>query len=219
MKQTGPTANSCPSQTFFFISQQSFNSWKREKVNLHPRTRHMHAYVPHIMLSVPKPWMKSHTVTAGFNASILRDAAIYRRNAFCTWLFLEYKESQGRNCLITGDNETSKPWPKRHHHSHSAETSARIHLKEASQRETLRLTQGVDNKRYVSYLQWRRASHRWARARTGAHALAHALPGCCTRSRSRRVAEPCTGPPARGRRRSGSGIEAFSWLLVPHSKA
>lgn len=45
------------------------------------------------------------------------------------------------------------------------------------------------------------------------------LPGCCTRSRSRRAAEPCTGPPARGRRCSDSEIEAFSWLLVPHSKA
>lgn len=57
---------------------------------------------------------------------------------------------------------------------------------------------------------------------TEAHRIASLsarLPGCCTRSRSRRAGEPCTGPPARGRRCSDSGTEAFSWLWVPHRKA
>lgn len=61
-----------------------------------------------------------------------------------------------------------------------------------------------------------KASHHSARAQRSTRSR---LPGCSTRSRSRRAGEPCTGPPARGRTRSDSEIEAFSWLLVPHSKA
>lgn len=54
---------------------------------------------------------------------------------------------------------------------------------------------------------------------TEEHALARTVPGCCTRFRSRRAAEPCTEPPAGERRCSGSGDEAFSWFSLPHSKA